>query len=166
MLPGRVAFPLLLLAVSCNPLQEYQQAARSLRFTLERVEPSLELAFPPDRSRIRFECTLGVENPSAVPFHIQGFDGALRLEHGGNTQPLGQIALERPLDLPAGGRTSMVVSVAFGYKDLQAAWPDLEQAVTGRGTGAWELEGRLRAQTHGLSLSLPVRSRRTFGTAP
>jgi hypothetical protein len=166
MRPGWAALPLLIAATACNPVQQYQQAARSLRFTLERVEPGLDLAFPLDRSQVRFLVVVAVENPSAVPFRIQGFDGELRLDAEGRTLPLGRVALARPLDLAAGGRASLEIALSFGYRDLEAAWPALQPVLAGRGSGAWELEGRMRAQAYGVPLDLPVRSRRSFGAEP
>jgi hypothetical protein len=166
MRPGYGALPLLIAATACSPVQRYQEAARGLRFTLDRVDPSLELALPLDRSRVAFQVTLGVANPSTVPFHLQAFEGSLRMETGGVVQPIGQVRLVEALDLPAGGSARLVVSVSFGYRDLAQAWPAIQAALGGEASGAWELEGDLRAEVHGFPVHVPVRSRRAFGTAP
>ncbi|MDR3669374.1 MAG: hypothetical protein P4L36_00935 [Holophaga sp.] len=163
---GWVALPLLIAVPACSPVQKYQEAARSLRFSLDRVEPALELGFPLDRSRIRFEVTLGVENPSTVAFHLQGFEGAFRLETGGKLQPLGQVRLLRPMELPAGGRAQLAVALAFDYRDLAQSWPALQGALRGEGPGAWELEGVLRGDVYGFPVQLPVHARRSFGAEP
>jgi hypothetical protein len=163
---GWVALPLLIAVPACSPVRNYQEAARSLRFSLDRVEPRLELAFPLDRSRIHFDVTLGADNPSTVPFHLDRFEGSLRLEADGAVQPVGQIRLARALDLPAGGRAQLEVALSFGYRDLVQAWPALQAALNGQRPGAWELEGSLRGQVYGFPVQVPVHTRRTFGAAP
>ena len=45
MRPGWIALPLLIAVPACSPVRGYQDAARSLRFSLDRIEPSLQLAF-------------------------------------------------------------------------------------------------------------------------
>ncbi len=165
---GRVAVPLLIAAAACSPVRRYQEAARSLRFSLERVEPALDLAFPLERSQVRFELTVGVENPSTVPFHLRSFDGVFRLETDGELKPLGQVNLLRPMDLPAGGKSRLLVALTFGYTDLADRWPALQAALAGTGVrpGSWELSGTLRGEVHGFLVEVPVRTRRPFGTAP
>ena len=162
---GWMALPLLIALPACSPVQRYQAAARSLRFTLDRVEPDLQLAFPLERSRITFELTLAVENPSAVPFHIRGFTGAFRLETAGRPEPMGQMELVRAMDLPAGGRAELTVALSFAYQDLADRWPTLQRTLQGGNPGAWELEGTLRAVVHGLPVQLPVKVRRSFGAS-
>jgi hypothetical protein len=164
---GWLALPLLIAVPGCSPVQKYQEAARSLRFTLDRVEPTVTVAFPLERSRVGFDLTVGVENPSTVPFHVQTFEGALSLEtEGGEFKPLGRVALLQPLDLPAQGRARLEVSLSFTYQDLADRWPELEAALHGERPGAWELTGTLRAEVHGVPVQLPVRTRRAFGAAP
>jgi hypothetical protein len=163
---GFVALPLLVAMPACSPARQYEEAARSLSFSLDRVDPGLELALPLERSRITFRVTLGVENPSSVPFHVQAFEGTFRLETDGAVRPLGQVRLAQALDLPAGSHGQLVADLAFGYKDLAAGWPDVQAALRGDRPGAWALEGTLRAQAYGIPLQLPVRTRRPFGAAP
>jgi len=163
---GWVALPVLLALPACSPVGRYQEAARSLRFTLDRVDPDIQLAFPLDRSMLRFQVTLGVENPSTVPFHLFGFEGVFRLDMDGDRKPLGDVRLVRPLDLPAGGQQQMVVDLGFSYKDLAGRWTALQSALHGERPGAWELEGTLRGEVYGISVNLPVRTRRSFGTSP
>lgn len=163
---GWLALPVLIAVPACSPVGRYQEAARSLRFTLDRVEPNLQLAFPLERSMLRFRVTLGVENPSTVPFHLFGFEGVFRLDMDGQRQSLGDVRLAQPLDLPAGGQQQMVVDLGFSYQDLAARWPSLQAALHGERPGAWELEGILRGQAYGVSVNLPVRTRQSFGTSP
>ena len=166
MRPGWMALPLLIAVTACSPVRKYQEAAQSLRFTLDRVEPTLELAFPLDQSRITFNVTIGVENPSTVPFHLRDFEGAFRLEMGGELQPLGQVKLSRALDLPAGGKAQLTVALALGYRELADRWPEIQAALHGEASGAWELDGTLGGTVYGFPVQVPVRTRQTFGAAP
>jgi hypothetical protein len=160
---GRLALPMLIALPACSPVRDYQEAARSLTFTLDRVEPRLQLAFPLDRSRLALDLTLGVHNPSNLPFHIQSFQGEVRLDTGSGAQPLGQLGLARALDLPAGGNAQLEVSVEFAYRDLERNWPGIQAAVRGGAAGSWELAGTLGADVYGVPLRLPVRTRQAFG---
>jgi len=166
MRPGWVALPALVALAACSPARTYQEAARSLRFSLERVEPTLQLALPLERSRVGFDLVLRVDNPSGVAFHLRGFEGAFRLESGGQFQPLGQVSLGRALDLPAHGQAELEVNLAFTYKDLADRWPDLVAALRGERPGAWELTGTLQGVAYGIPVQVPVRTRRSFGEAP
>jgi hypothetical protein len=162
---GWLAVPWLIAAPACNPVAQYQAAARSLRCTLVRVEPSLQLALPLEQSRVRFRITLQVVNPSSLPFHLQGFEGAFRLESDGQMRPLGQLAMVRPLDLPANGQADLEVELVCTCQDLADRWPDLLSAVRGQHPGAWSVEGTLRGTVHGFPVRLPVRTRHRFGPA-
>jgi hypothetical protein len=163
---GWAALPLLAAVTACSPARKYQEAARSLRFTLEQVEPDLQLAFPLVRSRIGFNLTVGVQNPSTVAFHLRTFEGTFRLELGYQHHTLGQVTLLSPLDLPAGGEAKLKVNLAFSYRDLAGLWPDLEATLDRNRPGAWELDGTLRGEVYGFPVTVPVRTRRTFGAAP
>lgn len=163
---GWVALPALVALAACSPARTYREAAESLTFTLERVDPALHLAFPLDRSRVGFDLTLRVDNPSDVAFHLRGFEGAFRLETDGGFQPLGQVSLVRPLDLPAKGQADLAVSLTFTYQDLADRWPTLLAALRGERPGTWELAGTLQGTAYGIPVKVPVRTRRPFGAAP
>jgi hypothetical protein len=163
---GWVALPALVALAACSPARTYREAAQSLRFTLERVDPALHLAFPLDRSRVGFDLTLRVDNPSDVAFHLRGFEGAFRLGTGGEFRPLGQVALGRPLDLPPRGQADLAVSLSFTYQDLADRWPALLAALRGEQPGTWELAGTLQGVAYGVPIQVPVRTRRPFGAAP
>ena len=165
MRPGWAALPVLAVLASglaCSPVGNLQTAARSLRFTVDRVEPSLELAFPLDRSRLAVRISCTVENPSSTAFHLKGFDGVLRLEAPDGTFSLGQVGLVQPMDLLPQGRASLAVAVAFAYQDLQAHWPALQAALAGGAQSAWSLEGPLRLEAYGVTWSVPVKTRQVL----
>ena len=64
-----LALSALVLLAGCdalNPALQYQEAARQLRFSLDRVEPQVELAFPLEQSRLRLRLDVGVDNASDV----------------------------------------------------------------------------------------------------
>ena len=163
---GWLALPLVMAVEACAPVRTYQEAARSLRFTLDRVEPRLQLAFPLDQSRLALQITLGVENPSTTPFHLQGFLGDLSLEATGGLLLLGHVELQNPMDLPPGGRAELTVAVSYLYRDLRAQWGPLQEALRKGAAGAWSLQGDLKLSAYGVSWQVPVKTRRTFGGAP
>ena len=161
---GWLALPLLM-AAACSPLRDYQEAARSLRFRLGRVEPSLHLTLPLDRSRLGFRVMLEVENPSSIPFPVLAFSGELRLETEGTFRAIGHVELARPLELPAMGRGQLEGDLSFAYRDLKENWGALQDAVKG-GPGIWHMDGTLRGEVHGFALQVPVHSSRPLGSAP
>ncbi|BDU71202.1 NDR1/HIN1-like protein [Mesoterricola silvestris] len=161
----RLALPALVLATACTPVRDYQEAARGLRFHLDRVEPSVHLALPLDRSRMAFRVVVGVDNPSTVPFHVLGFTGDLKLESRGATHAIGRMDLARPLDIPPQGSGRMEVEVSFSYGDLRDNWVAIQAAAQG-GSGAWRLDGVLKADAFSFAIQLPVKSRKAFGGAP
>lgn len=159
---GWLAVPLLAASTACTPIREYEQAAHSLAFHLERVEPRLHLALPLDRSSITFRIVLGVDNPSRVAFHVLGFTGDMTLEAGGSPFNLGHVELARPLDLAPASSGHLEAEVTFPYEGLRDHWDRIEAAVHGS-QGAWNLQGSLRTEAFGLPITLPVRTRRAFG---
>ncbi len=165
MRPARLVLPVLVLATACAPVRDYREAARGLRFHLDRVEPRVHLALPLDRSRMAFRVVVGVDNPSGVPFHVSAFTGDLRLETRGATHAIGRMELARPIELAPRGSGSMDVEVSFSYGDLRDNWVAIQAAAQG-GSGAWLLEGALKTEAYGFPIQLPVKSRRAFGGAP
>ena len=163
---GWQALPWLIALEACSPVRNYQEAARSLRFTLERVQPRLKLAFPLDRSTLAFQITLAVDNPSTVPFHVRGFEGELGLEAPNGAHPIGHVGLLKALDLPPGGRADLTVEVSFACRDIREQWDALQGALGPEALGAWNLEGSLKLDAYGLSWQMPVKTRHTFGGAP
>jgi len=156
------AVPVLAVLAACSPVQEYQEAARSLRFRLVRLEPELRMALPLDRSRIAFRIVLEVENPSRVPFHVLGFGGDLALTWRGERRGLGRLELARPLDLPAGGTARMETELSFTYQELRDNWTAI-QAVASGSAAEWHIEGQLRAEAFGFPIRVPVRTTRASG---
>lgn len=160
-----LALPALLLAVGCaelNLAQRYQDASRQLRFSLDRVEPSLHLSFPLEDSRVNFRLVIGVDNPSQVRFHARGFTGQLSLEEATNTHAVGRVAFSQGVDLAPGARSQMPVDLSFGYRELKEAWSPLSSTLRGQ-KGTWRLDGQLQLEAFGLPFTLPIRTSKTTG---
>ena len=67
--------------VALNPAIRYQEAARQLRFSLDRVEPKLELAFPLEESRLRLRLEVGVDNPTGQALRTREVSGEIGRAH-------------------------------------------------------------------------------------
>lgn len=162
------AFALLLggLTLGCqviNPVLRYEEAARQLRFSLDRVEPHLELALPLDQSRLRLRLEVGVENPSGQPMRTRRVTGDLRLQARGADFPLGTVSFPEGVDIAPQGRSLLKVDAVFGYADLKAAWGPLSGALLHHEAASWSLAGEARFEVLGLEFGVPFRTRRENG---
>lgn len=160
-----LAVPALLMLAGCtelNPALLYQNAARQLHFSLDRVEPSLQLAFPLEESRVGFRLVIGVDNPSQVRFRARSLGGRLALDEGTNTHAIGQIAFNQGLDLAPGTRSQMPVDLSFTYRELKQAWGPLGSAIRGK-KGTWRLDGQLQLEAFGMPFTLPIRATKATG---
>ena len=86
----------LLLMCGCDivdPVMAYRAAAQQLHFSLERVEPKVELAFPLEQSRIRFRFELGVRNDSSLRLHARGLNCKLSLDSADQINTIGDVGL-------------------------------------------------------------------------
>ena len=159
------AAPLMLL-MGCdalNPALQMQAAARQLRFTLDRVEPHLDLAFPLDRSRLRIGLELGVDNPTDVRLQTQRVSGDLHLLAQGTDHALGTVAFPEGMDLAPKGRSTLKAELSFGYGDLKTAWGPLSGAVLRHEPATWTLAGEARFQVLGIGFGVPFQTRRSSG---
>ncbi len=157
-----LALPALLLLTGCadlNLVRNYQEASRQLRFTLDRVEPQIQLSFPLENSRVTFRLVVGVENPSQVQFRARGFTGQLSMDEG---MPIGQVAFSQGITLAPGGRSQVPVDLSFDYRELKQAWGPLGAAIRGQ-KSAWHLEGQLQLEAFGLPFTVPIRTSKTTG---
>ncbi len=151
--------PALLLFTGCealNPAIALREAARQLRFSLDRVEPRLELAFPLDRSRLHLGLVLGVENPSGTRIAARGLKGDLTLVQGGATQPLGRVLFPEGVNLEARARGTLRAEVSFSYAELKAAWEPLKKVVVQKEPGQWKLDGSATVDALGLPFEIPL----------
>ncbi|HLP29864.1 MAG TPA: hypothetical protein VK150_00795 [Geothrix sp.] len=160
------ALPALVLLVGCeaiNPALRYQEAARQLRFTLDRVEPRLELAFPLEQSRLRIRLDVGVDNPSDQRLRTRRVAGDLRLTAQGADHAIGAVSFPEGADLAPKSRSVLKVDVALGYGDLKAAWGPLSGAVLRHEPATWNLSGEARFEVLGIEFGVPFRTRKDSG---
>lgn len=161
-----LALPALLLLLGCeaiNPALRYQEAARQLRFSLDRVEPNVELAFPLEQSRLRLRLEIGVDNPSDQRLRTRRVTGDLRLSAQGGEHALGAVSFPEGADLAPKGRSVLKVDVAFGYRDLKAAWGPLSGAVLRHEPATWSLAGEARFEVLGIEFGVPFRTSKGSG---
>ncbi|MDP2875159.1 MAG: hypothetical protein Q8O00_03180 [Holophaga sp.] len=163
-----VGVPALLVTTGCaelNPARGYQEAARQLRISLDRVEPSLQISFPLEESRIGIRLVLGAENPTSVRFKATSFAGRIYLDDATQIHSVGQVAFSRSIDLTPNGRSQMPVDLGFTYRELNQSWGAINSAIRSR-KGTWRLEGSLQLEAFGIPFTLPVRATRITGNQP
>lgn len=154
------------LSLACdalNPALQYQAAARQLRFSLDRVEPRIDLAFPLDQSRLRIGLVMGVDNPTDVRLQTRKVSGDLRLQAQGGDHAVGSVAFPEGLDLAPKGRSTMRAELSFGYGDLKSVWGPLSGAVLRHEPATWTLAGQARFEVLGIAFGVPFQTRRSSG---
>ncbi len=165
MRPAWLVLPALLL-VGCealNPALVLQEAARKLRFSLERVEPRLELAFPLEESRLHLGLVVGVENPSATRLRARALGGDLSLTQGGTRSALGKVSFPQGIDLEPQARGSVRADLSLGYRELKAAWDPLSRAVLKHEPATWHLDGEAQLDLLGLPFRAPLHASKDSG---
>jgi LEA14-like dessication related protein len=146
-----------------NPALRYEEAARQLRFTLDRVEPRVELAFPLEQSRLRLRLEVGVDNPTDQRLRTRRVTGDLRLNAQGGDHALGTVSFPEGADLAPKGRSVLKVDVALGYADLRSVWGPLAGAVQRHEPATWSLAGEARFEIMGIEFGVPFRTRKESG---
>jgi len=160
------AVPTLVLLVGCdalNPALRYQEVARQLRFTLDRMDAKIDLAFPPERSRLRLLIEVGVDNPSDQELHTRRMAGDLHLMAQGADYALGSVSFPEGAKIAPKGRSPLKVEVALGYTDLKAAWSPLSGAVMRHEPATWSLTGEARFEALGVEFGVPFRTQKESG---
>ncbi len=140
-----------------NPAAAYRTAARQLKFSLDRVEPSLQLAYPLEQSRLGLRLTLGADNPTAVRFKARSITGGISLDSDGANHTIGQLDFAQGVDLKPASRTPVVVNLVFGYNDLRTSWVALRSVGGGHRPGTWHLDGQMGLEVMGNTLTVPLR---------
>lgn len=157
----RMAAPALIFLTACqslDPTLAYREAARNLKFSLSKVEPHLDLAFPLERSRLRVSLHLGVENASALRLVAKVLGGTLTMKLGEATHTLGLVGFPAGLDLAPGGRSEAVAEIVFDYNALKTAWGPLMKVVQRHQAATWHLEGEAKVEVLGFPITLPLRA--------
>lgn len=162
-----LAFPSLLVLVGCealSPALKYEEAARQLRFSLDRVEPRIELALPLEQSRLRLRLEVGVDNPSDQRLRTRRVAGDLRLNAKGADHALGSVSFPEGADIAPKGRSLLKVDVTLGYNDLKAAWGPLSGAILRQEPATWSLAGEARFEILGIEFGVPFRTSKGSGS--
>lgn len=146
-----------------NPALQFQEAARQLRFSLDRVEPRLELAFPLEQSRLRLQLDLGVDNPTDQRLRTRRVSGDLRLAAQGGDHALGAIGFPEGMDLAPKSRSTLRAEVVLSYADLKSAWGPLTAAATRHEAATWSLNGEARFEVLGIEFGVPFRTSKGSG---
>ncbi len=155
-----------LLSMGCeaiSPVLRYEEAARQLRFTLDRVEPRMELAFPLEQSRLILRLEVGVDNPSDQRLRTRRVNGDLKLAAQGADYALGSVGFPEGADIAPNSRSVLKVDVVLGYRDLQTAWGPLSGAVMRHEPATWRLEGQARFEIMGIEFGVPFRTSKGSG---
>ena len=146
-----------------NPALRYEEAARQLRFSLDRVEPRVELAFPLEQSRLIIQLDVGVDNPTDQRLRTRRVVGDLKLNAQGGDHALGSVSFPEGADILPKGRSVLKVDVALGYGDLRSAWGPLAGAVQRHEPATWSLAGEARFEVLGIEFGVPFSTRRESG---
>ena len=141
-----------------DPVETYRAAARRLHFSLERVEPKVELAFPLNQSRIRFRFDIEVGNDSDLRLHARGLDCRLSLHSADQISTIGDVGLPGGFDVPAKGKVSVPLELALTYQDIQAAWRPIMDVVQRHKAAAWKLDGTAKLEALGIGFDVPIHS--------
>jgi LEA14-like dessication related protein len=158
--------PVLALFAGCNavnPALRYQEAARQLRFSLDRVEPRIDLAFPLEQSRLRMVIDVGVDNPSDQRLRTRRVTGDLRLNAQGGDYALGSVSFPEGADIAPRGRSLLKVEVAFTYSALKGMWGPLSGAVLRHEPATWSLAGEARLDVLGIEFGVPFLTQKESG---
>ncbi|MFN7958100.1 MAG: hypothetical protein U0P46_07250 [Holophagaceae bacterium] len=158
------AVALLMGCEALSPALKYEAAARQLRFSLDRVEPRIELAFPLEQSRLRLRLGVGVDNPTEQRLRTRRVAGNLRLNAQGGDHALGAVSFPEGADLAPKGRSVLKVDVALGYSDLKTAWGPLSGAVLRHEPATWSLAGEARFEVLGIEFGVPFRTSKGSGS--
>ncbi|HJV91683.1 MAG TPA: hypothetical protein VJ623_15330 [Holophagaceae bacterium] len=163
---GLLLLPALLLFTGCealNPAIALREAARQLRFSLDRVEPRLDLAWPLDQSRLHLGLVLGVENPSGTKISARGLKGDIALAQGGSTHAIGRVLFPEGVNLEPKARGTLRADLSLSYSELKAAWEPLRKAVVQKEAAQWKLDGTAQLDAFGLPFEVPFHTTKDSG---
>ena len=158
-LRGALLFSPLIGMLGCealNPAIALREAAGQLRFSLDRVEPRLELAWPLDQSRLHLGLVLGVENPSGTKISARGLKGDIALAHGGATHPIGRVLFPEGVNLQPKARGTLHADVSLSYSEIKAAWEPIRKVVVHKEPAQWKLDGSAKLEAFGLPFDVPI----------
>ena len=162
--PRWLAIPALMVLAGCkDPAARYRNAAKQLTFTLEQVEPNVQLAYPIEQSRLDLKLTVKADNPTNVRFKARNIRGDISLDTEGTNHFLGQMGVDKGVDLAPGTSTPVVVDLSFSYRDLRKASAVLKSVVSGNRPGVWHLDGEMGLDVLGIPVTVPLKVKKQAG---
>jgi hypothetical protein len=146
-----------------DPVAMYREAARNLHFSLERLVPKVDLAFPLERSRIRIGLDLGIENKSSVRLVSRILGGKLHLDQEGVSRPIGFISFPRGLELAANSKRTSTAELSITYAEVKELWEPLMAVIQKKKGGTFRLDGEAELDVLGLPIKVPLRASKRSG---
>lgn len=146
-----------------DPTFALREAGKRLRCTVEEVRPSLEPRLPLDRSFLRLNLKLGVENPSDVKIQVKAVRGTVFLDRAGATYRIGDVATGGGIHIDPRAKGTVALELQATYADLKSAWQSLSEAILRKDKATWRIEGMVTVDLLGLPLELPFRTTQESG---
>jgi hypothetical protein len=146
-----------------DPTAALRAAAQQLKFSLDRVSPRVELAYPLDQSRVVLDLDLGVQNDSGEHLRTRAVGGTLNLATGGASHGLGLVAFPEGLDIAANGRSTLHAQVGLSYAQVREAWGPIRAAAVDHEPATWSLDGTAHLDVLGFDVAVPFRTSKGTG---
>jgi hypothetical protein len=138
-------------------------AAKELSFSLDKVSPRLELAFPLDQSRLVLDLDLGVQNNSGQRLRTRTVGGALNLATAGTNHGLGTVAFPEGMDIEARKRSNLHAQVGLSYSQVKEAWGAIRASVVDHQAATWSLNGTAHVDVLGFDVAVPFKTSKGTG---
>ena len=161
-----IAAASLLMLTGCaalDPTAALRAAAKELKFSLDKVSPKVELAFPLDQSRLVLDMDLGVQNNSREHLRTRAVGGSLNLATGGASHGLGVVAFPEGMDIAANGRSTLHAQVGLSYAQVKEAWGPIKAAALEHQAATWSLDGTAHLDVLGIDVAVPFKTSKGTG---
>lgn len=146
-----------------DPTVALRAAAKELSFSLDKVSPRLELAFPLDQSRLVLDLDLGVQNNSGQRLRTRTVGGALNLATAGTSHGLGTVAFPEGMDIEARKRSNLHAQVGLSYGQVKEAWGAIRSSVVDHQPATWSLDGTAHVDVLGFDVAVPFKTSKGTG---
>ena len=146
-----------------DPALALRAAAQQLHFSLDKVSPRVELAFPLDQSRLVLDLDLGVQNDSGQRFRTRAVGGALNLATSGTSHGLGTVAFPEGMDIAPQSRGTLHAQVGLSHGQVREAWSAIRSSVVDHQPATWSLDGTAHVAVLGIDVAVPFRTSKGTG---
>ena len=146
-----------------DPTAALRAAAKDLKFSLDKVSPRMELAYPLDQSRLVLDMDLGVQNGSKERLRTRAVGGSLNLATGGASHGLGVVAFPEGMDIAANGRSVLHAQVGLSYAQVKQAWGPIKAAALEHQAATWSLDGTAHLDVLGFDVAVPFKTSKGTG---